>query len=227
VTEPLPEIIERAVELAAEWHEGTYRKSRWRQAPFEPPPEVVLQVPVMAHVTAVALAVQRTGWPDHVVAAAFLHDVLEDRNRFGDAMPRDMLVAEVGEEVAALVEVVSEPRRDAAGRPLPWRMRKDSYLAQLQRGPAEATAISLADKIHNAWTMNESLAAGVDIFEDAPGRRALSEGPAAQLWFFRSVLGATDRPDPRMAALRIQLEQQVARFEQLIGALAHGGDPTR
>jgi (p)ppGpp synthase/HD superfamily hydrolase len=217
VREPLEPLVERAIELAAEWHEGTYRKSRWRAAPFEPPPEVVLDVPVMAHVTAVAFAVARAGWPDEVVAAAFLHDVLEDRNRFGDAMPRAMLSAEVGEAVAALVDVVTEPKRDDAGSPLPWRRRKEAYLGQLEEGPDEASAISLADKLHNAWTMNESLRAGVDLFTAAPGRRALSEGPAAQVWFFRSVLTVTSaRADPRLVGLRTQLEREVSRFEQLV-----------
>ena len=215
--EPLEPLVERAIELAAEWHEGTYRKNRWRAAPFEPPPEVVLDVPVMVHVTAVAFAVERAGWPDEVVAAAFLHDVLEDRNRFGDAMPRTMLSAEVGETVAALVDVVTEPKRDEAGNPLPWRRRKEAYLGQLADGPDEASAVSLADKLHNAWTMNESLRAGVDLFTPAPGRRALSEGPDAQVWFFRSVLRvASSRADPRLAGLRSQLEREVARFEQLV-----------
>jgi (p)ppGpp synthase/HD superfamily hydrolase len=215
---PLPPLIERAIELAAEWHEGTYRKSRWRAAPFEPPPEVILDVPVMAHVTAVAMAVQRAGWPDRVVAAAFLHDVLEDRNRFGDAMPREKLVAEVGVEVADLVAVVSEPKRDADGRPLPWRSRKDAYLSQLRAGPDEAAAVSLADKIHNAWTMNESLGAGVPIFAAAPGRRALSAGPDQQAWFLRAVLdSAGRRRDDRLAGLRSQLETEIARFERAAG----------
>ncbi len=221
MTDPLPALLERAIELAAEWHEGTYRKGRWRSEPFDPPPEVLLRVPVMAHVTAVALAVQRAGWPDEAVAAAFLHDVLEDRNRFGDAMPREMLTAEVGEAVARLVDVVSEPKRDAAGVPLRWRDRKDAYLVQIEQGPDEAVAISLADKLHNAWTMNESMAAGVDLFTDAPGRRALSEGPTAQVWFFRSVLAVTSvREDRRLAPLRAQLGQEVARFEVLVGPVA-------
>jgi hypothetical protein len=170
----------------------------------------------MAHVTTVAMTVQRAGWPDEAVAAAFLHDVLEDRNRFGDAMPRDMLIAEVGEHVAALVAVVSEPKRDAHGKPLSWRPRKDAYLRQIEAGPDDAVAISLADKLHNAWTMNESLAAGVDLFTDTPDRRALSEGPEAQVWFFRAVMSATSsRSDPRLAGLRTQLEAEVSRFERL------------
>jgi len=215
----LSPLVEEAIELAAEWHEGTYRKSRWRDAPFEAPPEVILQIPVMAHVTTVALVVLRAGWGDEVVAAAFLHDVLEDRNRFGGAMPREVLAARVGEDVVALVSVVSEPKRDAAGAPLPWRARKETYLAQLAVGPPEAAAISLADKLHNAYAMSEALAQGIDIFTSEGTRRGLSAGPAAQRWFFEGVLAAAaHHDDARLVPMRTALEAEVARFVRLSGA---------
>jgi hypothetical protein len=212
-------LVERAIELSAEWHDQTYRKSRWREEPFEPPPAVVLHVPMMAHVTAVALTVQRAGWEDAVVAAAFLHDVLEDVNRFQHGMPPARLAALVGEEVVALVAAVTEPKKDDAGRPLPWRVRKEAYLASLAAGPPGASAISLADKLHNAWTMAESLAAGIDVFTPGPHRRALSAGPEAQRWFFRAVLDTTRRhDDPRLEPMRARLDEEIVRFEQLTGA---------
>ena len=66
--------------------------------------------------------------------------------------------------------------------------------------------------------MAEALAAGVDIFADAPGRRALSAGPAEQAWFLRAVLAATARhADLRLGALRAQLDAEVARFERAAG----------
>jgi (p)ppGpp synthase/HD superfamily hydrolase len=208
-------LIERAIELSAEWHDQTYRKSRWRNEPFEPPPNVVLHVPMMAHVTAVALTVQRAGWEDEVVAAAFLHDVLEDANRFRQGMLPEQLAALVGEDVVALVAAVTEPKRDDAGNPLPWRVRKEAYLAALAAGPPGAAAISLADKLHNAWTMCEGLAASVDIFSPTPYRRALSAGPEAQRWFLRAVLDVTCRhADPRLEPMRARLDEEIARFEQ-------------
>lgn len=211
-------LVERAVELAAEWHEGTYRKGRWRPATFDAPPETPLGIPVMAHVTAVALTVQRAGWGDEAVAAAFLHDVLEDRNRFGSLFSFERLVEEVGEGVARLVAVVAEPKRDAGGQPLPWRARKEAYLEGLAAGPPEAAAVSLADKLHNAWAMGEALAAGVDPFTAAPGRRAMTGGPAEQRWFLDAVLAATLRhDDTRLAPMRERLAEEVARFARLTG----------
>src|SRR5690554_6844601 len=89
--EPFSPIIEQATELAAQWHDGTYRKSRWREEAFRVPEGEKLLVPAITHVTTVAMIVQRAGWDDITVAAAFLHDILEDPNRYGDYLPADVL----------------------------------------------------------------------------------------------------------------------------------------
>lgn len=217
MTDLFSPLIERAIELSAEWHDQTYRKSRWRDYVYDPPPETVLHVPVMAHVTAVALTVQRAGWDDETVAAAFLHDVIEDRNRFRDTLPPERLAALVGEGVLARVRAVSEPKHDALGAALPWRVRKEAYIEELHRTMPEAAAISLADKLHNVWTMNQALEAGIDIFAEGPGRQALTAGPDEQLWFFESVLSASEsHDDPRLVPMRERLREEVEYFRRLV-----------
>lgn len=211
-------LIEHAIEVSAQWHDRTYRKSRWRDPAFEVPPEEVLHVPVMAHVTAVALLVQRAGWDDTTVAAAFLHDVIEDVNVHGAAMRREQLGRLLGEEVLARVLVVTEQKYDAAGAPRSWQARKEGYVAQLRRGTAEAVAISLADKLHNLWSINRALEAGIDVFRSAPGRRGLSAGPAEQLWFHTAVLEASRTfTDPRLEPMRAELARELDRFAGLSG----------
>jgi hypothetical protein len=222
-------LLEHAAEFAAEWHSGTYRKSRWRPCPYLPPdeqvdglPEDAVRVPMMAHVTSVAMTVMRAGFPDETVAAAFLHDVLEDENQFGQTISAADLAALFGGEVVAQVETVSEPKRGPDGRMLPWKQRKESYVWALQNGPLGAAAISLADKLHNLWTMNEGLAAGCDIFartrypDGSP--RGLSAGPEQQRWYFGAVLAATEvHDDPRLDRLRDRLRAELARFDRLSG----------
>lgn len=212
-------LVERAIELAAEWHDRTYRKSRWREAPYAAPAEAApLRIPVMAHLAAVALTVQRAGWDDGTVAAAFLHDALEDRNRFGDHLAEADLVRLVGEEVTSRVRSVTEPQFDAEGGRLPWRLRKETYLERLREGGDESMAISLADKLHNAWTMRQGLESGRDIFVSAPGQQALSAGPEEQVWFFRAVLAASENfGDSRLAPMREALAEEVVRFETALG----------
>ena len=210
--------VEHAIELAAQWHDRTYRKSRWRAHPFDLPDGELLRVPVMAHLTAVATTVQRAGWDDVTVAAAFLHDILEDANLHGDHVPADWLREQVGREATALVEAVSEQKRDDEGNWLPWQARKEGYLAGLAASNARAVAISLADKLHNVWTMNQALERGVDIFTSTPDRRGLSAGPDRQQWYFRAVLDLSRRfTDPRLDPLRRRLEREVERFEELVG----------
>ncbi|HIG73076.1 MAG TPA: HD domain-containing protein [Bacteroidetes bacterium] len=213
-------LVERAIEIAAEWHDGTYRKGRWTDPVLAPPQTEALApgVPAMSHVTTVALTVARAGWSDETIAAAFLHDTLEDRDRHARTLAADRLAALVGEEVVAIVEAVTEPKVDDAGRPLAWRVRKDAYLATLRAASAEAAAVSLADKLHNAYAMASSLEAGVDIFRAAPGRTALSAGAEDQLWYFRAVVEATaHHEDPRLDALRARLAKEIERFAAAVG----------
>ncbi|MEM1057569.1 MAG: HD domain-containing protein [Bacteroidota bacterium] len=219
---PFSPLVERAAEIAAEWHDGTYRKGRWTE-PVLPAPEAdggstPPRIPAMAHVTTVAMTVARAGWSEETIAAAFLHDALEDRDRHARVLARDRLIALVGEPVVRLVEAVSEPKADASGAFLPWRTRKEAYLIALRPGPPEAAAISLSDKLHNAYAMASSLEAGIDIFTSAPGRKALSAGPEDQLWFFRAVQRATaHHEDARLGEIRARLASEVNRFAHVAG----------
>lgn len=209
-------LVEHAIELAAQWHDGIYRKSCWRDPAFEAPPDADVQVPVIAHVTAVATLVQRAGWDDTTVAAAYLHDVIEDMNQHGQRLRRDQLREALGPEVAALVEEVTEDKYDASGRVRPWRTRKKGYVEQLRAGRPEATAISLADKLHNLWTMNQGLAQGDDIFAEGSDRQGLNAGPVQQLWFHHAVIDASNtHAAPRLEPLRARLWQEIERFEVL------------
>ena len=211
-------LLERAVELAAEWHDGTYRKGRWRPALFALPGDTPVQVPMMAHLVAVAMTVLRAGFDDETVAAALLHDSVEDANRAGERMREDAITSAVGARAAALVMDVTEPKLDQSGTPMRWQERKEVYVAHLRTAPLEAAAISLADKLHNLWTTNESIAAGIDVFRSTPERRGLSAGPAQQRWYYAAVLDATaHHTDARVAALHTAVSAQLARFEQLVG----------
>ena len=217
--DPFSPFVERAIELAAEWHDGTYRKGRWRQPTFDCPQGERVRVPTISHVTAVAVTVQRAGWGDEAVAAAFLHDAIEDPNRWGETLTPERLAAATSDRVAEIVLAVTEPKRDAAGDWLPWRVRKEAYVASLGAGPPQAAAVALADKVHNAYTIASSLEAGIDVFTPQPGRTALSADGAAQLWFLRAARGATDHhADARLDPLRARFDRAVERLEAAVSA---------
>jgi len=217
---PFDPLLERAIELASAWHSGTLRKGRWRDPAYNQADGTGAGVPVMAHLTTVALTVQRAGWPSPVVASAFLHDILEDPNQEGARMQPETLVDRMGTEVAALVEAVTEEMYDSGGRKRPWRARKEEYIEHLSSAPAEAVAISLADKLHNLWTINQSLEAGLPVFGGGAGHRGLSAGPAEQVWFFEALLVATaDHTDERLEPIRRQLNEELERFRKRTQAL--------
>jgi (p)ppGpp synthase/HD superfamily hydrolase len=205
-------LIEHAIELSAQWHDGTYRKSVWRDPAFEVPADQDIQIPVIAHLAAVASIVHRAGWDEVTVAAAYLHDTIEDMNQHGQRLRRKQLREAVGAEVAKLVAQVSEQKLDDDGEMRPWRARKDDYLEGIRTGPPEAVAISLADKIHNLWSINQSLEAEEDILD------VLSGDAEAQLWFHRAVLEASkEHDDERLAPMRERLQQEIERFEARTG----------
>lgn len=210
--------IEQAIELAAQWHDLTYRKSRWREPSFDVPPQEVLRVPVMAHVTAVALLIQRAGWSDDAVAAAFLHDCVEDVNRYGMVLRPERLVELMGPQIAGLVFEVTEEKYDEMGKKRTWRERKQGYLDGLTAASMEAIAISVADKLHNIWTINEAIARGIDPFITSEHWRGLNAGPEDQHWFYSSVLEVSERyEDERLVPMRRKLALEIERFVDFTG----------
>ena len=208
-------ILDQAAELAAQWHEGTYRKSLWRELPH---PSLPPRLPVISHVTMVALLLQRTNWDDETVAAGFLHDILEDPNPAGERMHFDELAHIVGSSIAERVQWVTEPQQDENGHPLPWRIRKEIYLRKLIEAPDEARAISLSDKLHNLFTMNEALRHGVDIFTSGPNRKALSSDPHQQLWFYQQVYAIIHEhaSDARLIPLLEDFKHELTRFTHYV-----------
>jgi (p)ppGpp synthase/HD superfamily hydrolase len=204
-------LIEHAIELSAQWHDGTYRKSVWRDPAFEVPEGQEIQIPVIAHLAAVASIVHRAGWDETTVAAAYLHDAIEDMNEHGQRLRRKQLRDAVGPEVAKLVAEVSEQKLDDDGEMRPWRDRKEDYLESVRTGSPEAAAVSLADKIHNLWSITQSLDTGEDILA------ILSGDAEAQRWFHRAVLEASEaHDDPRLDPMRDRLQAELDRFEAVL-----------
>ena len=90
-------ITQAAVEFALRRHEGQHRLADG--ASF------------ILHPLEVASLLERAHYPDHVVAAAVLHDVLEDTDT-----QRSELESNFGPDVASLVALVSDDRRSPTRR---------------------------------------------------------------------------------------------------------------
>ncbi|HEX5689418.1 MAG TPA: HD domain-containing protein, partial [Roseiflexaceae bacterium] len=119
-----------ALTLAARAHRDQLRKGT--------------DIPYMAHPFHVSLILIRHGFGEDLAVAGLLHDVVEDTD-----VPLEQIAATFGDEVARLVDAVSETK-SADGAELPWEQRKAEKLAHLHAGGSDVAALKAADAIHNA-----------------------------------------------------------------------------
>ena len=87
---------------------------------------------------------QKAGASETLVAAAYLHDTIEDCG-----LTEPELAAMTTPEVAALVNWVSEPGRNHSD----WHDRNAAYRRRMESAPPEALTLSCADKTANMLDM--------------------------------------------------------------------------
>ena len=151
-------LLERATRIAVEAHKGQVRKADG--------------LPYIIHPFMVALKLAKYHFPDTVVAAALVHDVLEDTN-----FSPETLQKELGKEVFTIVQAVTH------NDTLPWKEKKKQYIASVRRGPEGAKAVATADKIHNL----ESLLLAYQ--QQGPSLwKKFNRGREEKLWFEEAML---------------------------------------
>lgn len=131
-------MTQRAVAFAEAHHAGQRRSGDG--APF------------MAHPLEVASLLESLQNPDHVIASAVLHDVIEDT----DAQLAD-IEASFGAEVAELVGLVTDDASIADEE-----RRKDDVRDRVRQAGGYALAIYAADKISKVRELRMLLATGAD-----------------------------------------------------------------
>jgi (p)ppGpp synthase/HD superfamily hydrolase len=136
-------------------------------------------IPYIAHILGVAALALEYGADEEEAIAALLHDAAEDgggeatlaeiRARFGDT---------VGDIVLGCSDSLVEDPEDK----LPWRERKENYLAHLEHASRSVCLVSAADKLHNVRSIirdyNEH---GDAIWDRFQGRRD------GTLWYYETV----------------------------------------
>jgi (p)ppGpp synthase/HD superfamily hydrolase len=155
----------------------------------------------------------RLGADDQVLAAALLHDYLEDvPDPDGPAKIRDA----VGDEVLQLVLAVTEEKRPELDSSETWETRKSEQIQQIAGMPEGAVLIKAADLLHNLLCLHVDLEATGD--RESVWLR-LNAGPERQLWYFRSCLEAARR---RLGPSRLleELEQAVERLGDRVAELS-------
>lgn len=140
-------LYEQALRLAMDSHGDQTRKGS--------------SIPYVTHVVHVAHIVATHGFDEEVVAAALLHDVVEDT-----PVELDELEDKFNAKVASLVEWLTE---DKTIRDMDERNRRT--VETLRGAPADGKAIKAADVMHNMSTTIDDLSDGQEVWSRFKGGR--------------------------------------------------------
>ncbi len=186
------DVLDRAIIYATEKHAGMKRKGSQR--------------PYILHPLEVA-ALTATMTDDHnVLAAAVLHDVVEDTPTSLDEIDRLF-----GAEIAGYVGAESENKREGQPAADTWLIRKQETIDSLTtetRLPVKM--IALADKYANIKDLQRDYAAvGAKVWERFNQKDALKHG-----WYYRAIATATKQ----LAGYPLWQE-----YDQAVSQLFEGG----
>jgi (p)ppGpp synthase/HD superfamily hydrolase len=132
IEEELMDSIVEAVILASKLHSRQRKKK-----------SIVPDIPYMGHLMEVAGIVQANGGDETTVAAALLHDAIEDQGAEAREQIRDTL----GQAVLDIVEACTES--ETFPKP-PWRERKVAYLHLVETASLPVLLVIVADKLQNS-----------------------------------------------------------------------------
>lgn len=130
------ELIARALARAGEAHAGQTRNGSGG-------------LPYIEHPRMVAATLATRGYADMTLAAALLHDVVEDSDTTVDE-----LRAEFGDEIADLVAALSDDESIES-----YRDRKNEHRRRVAEVDGDALAIYAADKLTNMITLHAAIEA--------------------------------------------------------------------
>ena len=175
------ELVAHAHDLASDAHAGQRRKDDG--------------TPYITHPVTVAGLLDDAGFGDEVIAAALLHDVVEDTD-MGSAELRERF----GERVAGLVEALSEDEHISD-----YEERKREHREQVEESGPDAIAIYIADKLSNLRDMRKIYALeGEEISE----RFNSPIDVRVRLWKEDAKMAQRSAPElPFLAAFRAELAE--------------------
>ena len=165
------ELVSEAVAFAVKAHDGMRRKKS--------------KVPYILHPMEAAVIVGTMTDDQELIAAAALHDVVEDAG---------ITIEEVGQKfgprVKELVGAETEDKRADLPPEATWRVRKEESLAVLKNTDDLAVLmVWLGDKLANM----RSIYRDWKVEGDAMWQRFNQKDPKAQAWYYHSIVKLTER----------------------------------
>ena len=165
------ELVSEAIAFAVKAHDGMRRKKS--------------EAPYILHPMEAAVIVGTMSNDQNLIAAAALHDVVEDA---------DITIEEVeekfGKRVRALVESETEDKRADLPPSDTWRVRKEESLAVLKNtDDIGVLMVWLGDKLANM----RSIYRDWKVEGDAMWQRFNQKNVSEQAWYYSSIAKLTER----------------------------------
>jgi guanosine-3',5'-bis(diphosphate) 3'-pyrophosphohydrolase len=186
------DLLERALRIAATAHQDQQRKASG--------------LPYITHPVAVAMLLQAYGFSDEqILAAALLHDVVEDTQ-----VSLDDLAGEFPAAIVDLVGHLTERKLDPMGGKRPWEDRKREHLVHIAVAPLAARAIVLADKLHNLRTMSYDLDEGQEV------STRFNAAFERLVWYYESMIEAAAGRDGELQDLAVAARTALQEIRQRV-----------
>ena len=165
------ELVSEAIAFAARVHDGMRRKKS--------------AAPYILHPMEAAVIVGTMTDDQNLIAAAALHDVVEDAG-----VTLEEVEAKFGARVRELVESETEDKRADLPPTTTWRIRKEESLAVLQNAEDPAVLmVWLGDKLANM----RSIYRDWKVEGDAMWQRFNQKDTREQAWYYGSIVKLTER----------------------------------
>ena len=165
------ELVSEAIAFAVKAHDGMLRKKS--------------DAPYILHPMEAAVIVGTMTDDQNLIAAAALHDVVEDAG-----ITIEEIEAEFGKRVRELVESETEDKRADLPPESTWRIRKEESLEVLENtNDIGVLIVWLGDKLANM----RSIYRDWKIEGDAMWQRFNQKDANEQAWYYRSIVKLTER----------------------------------
>ena len=163
-------LLDHAIIFATKAHSGTTRKGT--------------NVPSIVHPIEAAAIVSAMTDDEEVIAAAVLHDVIEDTEA-----TREDLLARFGRRITDLVMNESEDKRRNLPAALTWKTRKQETITFLEtEADTDAKMLALADKLANLRAIYRDQC----IIGDKVWERFNEKDKNMHAWMYRAIAAALE-----------------------------------
>ena len=165
------ELVSEAIVFAVKAHDGMRRKKS--------------NAPYILHPMEAAVIVGTMTDDQNLIAAAALHDVVED-----SGVTIDEIAAKFGERVRELVKSETEDKRADLPPSETWRIRKEESLSVLKNTDDEGVLmVWLGDKLANMRAIYRDF----KVEGNAMWQRFNQKDASEQAWYYRSIVKFTER----------------------------------